>query len=101
MVLGCWFALERRIAHPLVPTEMLTHRPVLFTHLAGLLVGAGMFVNITTLTYFVQTSRENTGYGFGANPMESGLVTSSRARRWASSRRSARAPSSLSSARAP
>ncbi len=74
VVLGCWFVLERRIAHPLVPTEMLTHRPVLFTHLAGLLVGAGMFVNITTLTYFVQTSRENTGYGFGANPMESGLV---------------------------
>ncbi len=35
VVLGCWFALERRIAHPLVPTEMLTHRPVLFTHLAG------------------------------------------------------------------
>ncbi|PTR30217.1 MFS transporter [Rhodococcus sp. OK519] len=74
VVLVSWFVLERRIPHPLVPTEMLTHRPVLCTHLAGLLVGAGMFVNITTLTYFVQTSRENTGYGFGANPMESGLV---------------------------
>ncbi|MFM1723709.1 MFS transporter [Rhodococcus sp. PAM 2766] len=74
VVLVAWFVLERRITHPLVPIEMLTHRPVVFTHLAGLLVGAGMFVNITTLTYFVQTSREDTGYGFGANPMESGLV---------------------------
>lgn len=74
VVLASWFALERRIAHPLVPTEMLTRRPVLFTHLAGLLVGAGMFVNITTVTYFVQTSRPDTGYGFGADPMEAGLV---------------------------
>lgn len=52
VVLGVWFALERRIGQPLVPTEMLTRRPVLFTHLAGLLVGAGMFVNVTAVMYF-------------------------------------------------
>lgn len=73
-VLAGWFVFERRLEHPLVPTEMLTHRPVAFTHLAGLLVGAGMFVNITTLVYFVQTDRALTGYGFGATPMQAGLV---------------------------
>lgn len=74
VVLGAWFVFERRIDHPLVPIEMLTRRPVLFTHLAGLLVGAGMFVSITALTFFVQTDREATGYGFGASPMQAGLV---------------------------
>lgn len=74
VVLAGWFAFERRIDHPLVPTDMLTHRPVVFTHLAGLLVGAGMFVNITALTYFVQTTRAATGYGFDAGPMQAGLV---------------------------
>ncbi|RVW10417.1 MFS transporter [Prescottella agglutinans] len=74
VVLAGWFAFERRIAQPLVPTEMLTRRPVVCTHLAGLLVGAGMFVNITALTYFVQTTRAATGYGFDAGPMQAGLV---------------------------
>ncbi|WP_433611336.1 MFS transporter [Prescottella agglutinans] len=74
VVLAGWFAFERRIDHPLVPTEMLTRRPVVCTHLAGLLVGAGMFVNITALTYFVQTTRAATGYGFDASPTLAGLV---------------------------
>lgn len=74
VVLAGWFAVERHLEHPLVPPEMFTHRPVLCTHLAGLLVGAGMFVNITTLVYFVQTDRDLAGYGFGATPMQAGLV---------------------------
>ncbi|WP_430331639.1 MFS transporter [Rhodococcus sp. ACT016] len=74
VVLAGWFAFERRIEVPLVPPAMLTRRALLCTHLAGLLVGAGMFVNVTTLMYFVQTSREAAGYGFDANPMRASVV---------------------------
>ncbi|MGO4200453.1 MFS transporter [Rhodococcus sp. TAF43] len=74
VVLGVWFALERRIGQPLVPTEMLTRRPVLFTHLAGLLVGAGMFVNVTAVMYFVQSSLGVAGYGFDADPMRASVM---------------------------
>ncbi|WP_241665868.1 MFS transporter [Prescottella subtropica] len=74
VVLAGWFVFERRSDQPLVPTSMLTHRPVVCTHVAGVFVGAGMFVNITALTYFVQTDRAVSGYGFDATPMHAGLV---------------------------
>lgn len=73
-VLAGWFAYERRVDHPLVPPTMLTDRRVACTQLAGILVGAGMFIAITSLTFFVQTDRGTTGYGFGAGPMQAGLV---------------------------
>ncbi|WP_305094407.1 MFS transporter [Prescottella sp. R16] len=74
VVLAGWFVFERRVDQPLVPSSMLTHRPVVCTHAAGVFIGAGMFVNITAVTYFVQTDRAAAGYGFDATPMHTGLL---------------------------
>jgi len=72
-VLAGWFAFERHVDEPLVPPRMLTHRPVLVLHLAGLLVGVAMFVNFLGTSYFVQTPPA-AGYGFGATVLEATAV---------------------------
>ncbi len=73
-VLGGWFAFERRTAHPLVPPQMLTRRPVLVANLTALLVGAALFVGFLACAYLVQSPREVAGYGFDATVLETGAV---------------------------
>ncbi|WP_344829908.1 MFS transporter [Actinocorallia longicatena] len=72
LVAALWVAVERRVAAPLVDLAMFTHRPVLFTNLAGMFVGFAMFVQFLGVSYLAQMP-EFTGYGFGASVLRASL----------------------------
>jgi MFS family permease len=74
LVLVSWWMWERRLAHPLVSTEMLTRRPVLLTNLATIFVGMGLYFGFLGLTQFVQVDRDVAGYGFSATVLHASLV---------------------------
>jgi MFS family permease len=74
LVLVAWWAWERRRAHPLVSTEMLTRRPVLLTNLATVFVGMGLYFGFLGLTQFVQVDRQVAGYGFSASVLHASVV---------------------------
>ncbi|GAB2479066.1 MFS transporter [Jatrophihabitans fulvus] len=67
-------ALQRRTAAPLVSPALLGRRPVLVTNLTALCVGFGMFAVFVGATYFVQSSRALTGFGFTASTLETSVV---------------------------
>ena len=73
-VLAGWWWWERRISRPLVSTAMLTRRPIMFTNLATIFVGMGLYFAFLGLTLFVQIPREAAGYGFGATVLEASVV---------------------------
>ncbi|MFD5441827.1 MFS transporter [Streptomyces tendae] len=62
-----WVAVERRVDQPMVDMAMFVHRPVLFTNIAGVLLGFGMFSQFIGITFLAQTPRELAGYGFSAS----------------------------------
>lgn len=74
VVLAAWWLWERGREHPLVSLEMLTRRAVLFTNLATIFVGMGLYCGFLGLTQFVQIDREATGYGFSATVLQASLV---------------------------
>ncbi|MGW7364356.1 MFS transporter [Streptomyces sp. NPDC054841] len=69
-----WVVVERRVRDPLVDMKMFVHRPVLFTNVAGLLVGFAMFAQFIGVSYLVQTPAEIAGYGFGASVLRASVV---------------------------
>jgi MFS family permease len=73
-VLAGWFLWERRAKQPLVSTRMLTRRPILFTNLATVFVGMGLYFAFLGLTQFVQIPRDAAGYGFGASVLKASVV---------------------------
>jgi MFS family permease len=73
-ILAGWWLWERRAARPLVSTRMLTRRTMLFTNLATIFVGMGLYFAFLGLTQFVQISSETAGYGFGATVLEASVV---------------------------
>jgi predicted MFS family arabinose efflux permease len=73
-VLVGWWLWERRVAQPLVSITMLTRRSILFTNLATVFVGMGLYFAFLGLTQFVQIPREAAGYGFGATVLEASVV---------------------------
>ncbi|MEU8300345.1 MFS transporter [Micromonospora sp. NPDC048909] len=66
--------VERRIAQPLVSLRMFSHRPLAIANLAGLLLGALMFVGFLTVSAFVQTPPALAGYGFAATVLATSVV---------------------------
>ncbi|WP_280328911.1 MFS transporter [Nocardia wallacei] len=62
-----WVVTERKVAAPLVDLRMFTHRPVLFTNLAGMFVGFAMFLLFMGISYLAQMPQHVTGYGFEAS----------------------------------
>jgi MFS family permease len=73
-VLVGWWLWERRVTQPLVSIAMLTRRSILFTNLATVFVGMGLYFAFLGLTQFVQIPREAAGYGFGATVLEASVV---------------------------
>jgi hypothetical protein len=69
-----WVAIERRLKEPMVDMKMFAHRPVLFTNLAGLLLGFAMFAQFIGVSYLVQMPEEVVGYGFGASVLRASVV---------------------------
>jgi MFS family permease len=73
-VLVAWWHWERRLPHPLVSTTMLTRRAVLYTNLATVFVGMGLYFGFLGLTEFVQIDRKVAGYGFSASVLHASVV---------------------------
>nr|WP_260765207.1 MFS transporter [Mycobacterium sp. SMC-4] len=73
-VLVGWWQWERRCARPLVSTHMLARRTMLFTNLATIFVGMGLYFAFLGLTQFVQMSPETAGYGFGASVLQASVI---------------------------
>ncbi|MFH8804223.1 MFS transporter [Streptomyces sp. NPDC017936] len=69
-----WVITERRVKEPMVDMKMFAHRPVLFTNVAGLLLGFAMFAQFIGVSYLVQMPEDVTGYGFGASVLEASVV---------------------------
>jgi MFS family permease len=74
VVIVGWWRWERRAKQPLVSIGMLTRRPIMFTNLATIFVGMGLYFAFLGLTQFVQIPREAAGYGFGATVLEASVV---------------------------
>ncbi|WBB69965.1 MFS transporter [Micromonospora sp. WMMD812] len=66
--------VERRVAQPLVSIRMLSHRPLAIANVAGLMLGAAMFVGYLGVSAFVQTPPALAGYGFAATVLAASLV---------------------------
>ncbi|MFP3986503.1 MFS transporter [Streptomyces sp. E11-3] len=71
---GVWVFTEARVGEPMVDMKMFTHRPVLFTNLAGLLLGFAMFAQFIGISYLVQIPEDLAGYGFGASVLGASVV---------------------------
>ncbi|MEI5101050.1 MFS transporter [Streptomyces sp. PmtG] len=69
-----WVVTEQRVREPMVDMKMFTHRPVLFTNLAGLLLGFAMFAQFIGVSYLVQMPEDVAGYGFGASVLGASVV---------------------------
>lgn len=71
-LLVTWVGFERRQPAPLVDIEMMRERAVMFTNLAALMVGFGMFSGFILIPQLVQLP-ESTGFGLGATVTQAGL----------------------------
>ncbi|WP_432839503.1 MFS transporter [Dactylosporangium sp. CA-092794] len=74
VVLAVFVLFERRIAHPLVSTRMLTHRPIVVANAAGLFLGFSMFAVFLAVSAMVQTPPAIAHYGFGSTVLAASLV---------------------------
>lgn len=72
VVLLAWGLYELRHHDPLVDLRTMAHRPVLFTNLAGLLIGFGMMAQSIVVPQLLQMD-ERTGYGLGQTMLQAGL----------------------------
>ncbi|MEU8986760.1 MFS transporter [Streptomyces sp. NPDC048558] len=70
---GVWSFTESRVREPMVDMRMFFHRPVLFSNLAGLFVGFGMFAQFLGVSYLAQVPRDVAGYGFGASVLRASV----------------------------
>lgn len=73
ILIGWWF-WERRVAEPLVSTEMMTRRSIVLTNLATVFVGMGLYFAFLGLTEFVQIPPHTAGYGFGATVLQASVI---------------------------
>jgi MFS family permease len=73
LMAGAWSFTESRVREPMVDMRMLLHRPVLFSNLAGLFVGFGMFAQFLGVSYLAQVPRDIAGYGFGASVLRASV----------------------------
>lgn len=67
VVAAVWVFVEYRVSEPLVDMTMFVLRPVVFTNLAGVLLGFGMFTQFIGISYLVRTPSQIGGYGFSAS----------------------------------
>jgi predicted MFS family arabinose efflux permease len=72
-LLVAWWAVERRVATPLVDLRLLRQPTVAAANVAMLAGGIGMYLLLTLVTRYAQTPR-SAGYGFGLSTFAAGLV---------------------------
>ncbi|MDG3014393.1 MFS transporter [Speluncibacter jeojiensis] len=73
LLFAAFVAVEKRVTDPLVSMRMMTHRPIAVTNIAGLFLGAAMFIGFLGATFLVETP-PIVGYGFGATVLSASVV---------------------------
>lgn len=73
VILALWVWLESRTEDPLADVKLLRQPTVAMTNVATLLIGFGMFGSFILIPQLVEAP-ESTGYGFGLNATQAGLV---------------------------
>lgn len=73
LVLALWQRLEKHVAEPLVPVEMLRHGTLAAANLVGFMIGLGTFMVFLAVTALVQVPATD-GHGFSASVLETSLV---------------------------
>jgi EmrB/QacA subfamily drug resistance transporter len=79
VLLVSFVLVERRAVEPLIPLDMLADRNVALTSIAGLSIGAGMFVGIFYVPLFMQAvvGTSSASSGMALVPLMFGLIVSS------------------------
>jgi predicted MFS family arabinose efflux permease len=72
VVLAAWVVQQLRSSRPLVELRLLRRRAVLTGDVSALVLGIAMYMYLSLVTDFVQTS-PRAGYGFGASVLVAGL----------------------------
>jgi MFS family permease len=72
LVLCLWGLYELRQAEPIIDLRIAARRPVLFTNLATIMVGVGMYGMILALPQLIQLPA-STGFGLGQTVLMTGL----------------------------
>ncbi len=72
VTLAAWVVQQLRTASPLVELRLLRHRAVLTADTTAVILGIAMYMYLTLVTEFVQTSPD-VGYGFGSSAVVAGL----------------------------
>lgn len=65
--LAAWYALEKRVAFPLVDLRMLGHREARPYYLSSFLYGATYYGSQTTVVLYLTASYQKWGYGFSVS----------------------------------
>ncbi|GAA0901841.1 MFS transporter [Pseudonocardia zijingensis] len=73
VLFGVWTAWELRVRSPLVDLRVSARPTVLWTNVASIMVGFGMFAGFLVTTQILQAPRE-TGYGFGMSLVAAGVA---------------------------
>jgi EmrB/QacA subfamily drug resistance transporter len=75
-LLGVFVALQKRVAHPLLPLRIILDRTRAGSFIAVFITGAGMFAVFLFLTYYLQSTLGYTPIttGFAFMPMIAGLI---------------------------
>lgn len=80
-LLAVWVLVERHVDEPLVDVRMLVGRTVLFTNIASMVAGFGMFATFVVIPQLVETPRGLAAdvaalvdYGFNGTPTTTGLL---------------------------
>jgi predicted MFS family arabinose efflux permease len=72
VLLGVWVVQQLRSSRPLVELRLLRRRAVLTGDVSALVLGIAMYMYLSLVTDFVQTS-PSAGYGFGASVLVAGF----------------------------
>ncbi|MHA6621528.1 MFS transporter [Pseudonocardia sp. DLS-67] len=73
VVFALWVAWELRLRRPLVDLRVSARPAVLWTNVASIVVGFGMFASFLVTTQILQAPRA-TGYGFGLSLVAAGVA---------------------------
>lgn len=74
VVFAVFVLLERATPHALVATRMLTQRPIVIAHVAGLVLGMSNYIAFLAVPALVETPRALAGYGFSATALSTSVV---------------------------
>lgn len=81
VILGLFAMIERRVAHPVIDLRLLTHRPLLMTHLGAFALGMNQFLFYVLLPKLAQlpnglppSAAELVTYGFGTTVTGAALI---------------------------